>query len=388
MKKNHEIDRFILIDHADPQSIPAGGAECICLYEFANIAAREFIFPFSGISRVKEALRFRFRPLLGETAGDVSIVPFFVKNEKRSSAGCVFLLSGASDEDAGTLQNIQGAGRAIWPAPLVFAAEIEGSGVVAFTGSRYISTVWLDDWVPRFYSVCPIETGNVDQELEMAQSYAESQGAKGGKLFSADSSTLSGSDYTRFGRRTIAECPSYANLDLSDRGADLLEKRERMFATFARYGRYIAVTGVLLLAAALGAYMIQDSAVAGSAAATEEIYFRSFGERSKQPLNSARAKLYSSDPQRAAETSLIDVLRAFSFAWDEMGVPEDITIESMRYGPENTDITGTSSNNESIQKLRAVLESDGFSPKIDNIQRVPSGELRFNMSVTKGTRPQ
>ncbi len=97
MKKASEYNKFILLDELNRPKISAYSGSCILLHTFTNIAVQQFHFPFSGISRVKEALRIQFRPLLGDASQKVSIVPFFVKNEKRTSSGCVFLLFGENE---------------------------------------------------------------------------------------------------------------------------------------------------------------------------------------------------------------------------------------------------------------------------------------------------
>jgi hypothetical protein len=162
--------------------------------------------------------------------------------------------------------------------------------------------------------------------------------------------------------------------------------REKMSAALARTGKILAVSGALLLAVAGGVWYRHSSFLSAAVINAETVYFNSFGERSRQPLSSARAKVRSLGSTDGAETSLLDIVRSFSGAWAKLDASEDITIENLRYGSDNTDVMGTAQNNESIQKLRALLEDEGYSPRVDNIQRIPNGALRFNMSVTRGGR--
>jgi hypothetical protein len=86
------------------------------------------------------------------------------------------------------------------------------------------------------------------------------------------------------------------------------------------------------------------------------------------------------------DTSLYATLRSVSAAWEKLGVSSDVYIETMRYGSENTDITGTARSNESIQRLRQLLEAEGlFAPASGlSIGTIPGGDLRFNMNIPRG----
>ncbi len=385
MKKASEYNKFILLDELNRPKISAYSGSCILLHTFTNIAVQQFHFPFSGISRVKEALRIQFRPLLGDASQKVSIVPFFVKNEKRTSTGCVFLLFGESGLGDDLLS--QNEKIAIWPVALAFAGEVGGTGLIVYADESFITTLWVDNWTPKYHATSPSGKSSVEIEKDTAMKYIASQGAVATRFFTVKKDELSDDDFQRHGANTLAACPVYAALDLSNRGTNLLEMRERMSVALARFGKILAACAALFLILAGGVFYQHRSILSASAQNAETLYFNSFGERSRQPLSSARAKLRSLNSEEGADISLLEIMRSFSTAWGEFGASSDIMLEQLRYGSENTDVMGTADSNESIQKLRALLEEEGYSPRIDNIQRIPNGALRFNMSVTRGERP-
>ena len=382
MKKNPEYNKFILQGDTNRSKALSYSGNCILLHTFTNIAVQQFHFPFAGISRVKEALRIQFRPLLGDASQNVSIVPFFIKNEKRASSGCVFLLFGPNGLDDGALAQNEKA--TVWPVSLVFAAEVEGTGLIVYSDENYITTLWLENWVPRYHATSPCDKSDAEREKETALRYIASQGASVEHFFVADRSEISEDDIQRYGTKVLTACPAYAALDLSNRGTNLLEMREKISAALAKSGKILTASGLLFLIVAGGIYYQQRSILTTAPLNAETLYFNAFGERSRQPLSSARTKVRSMNTAEGADTSLLEIVRSFSSAWNQLGVSSDITIENLRYGSDNTDVTGTAESNESIQKLRALLEEEGYSPRVDNIQRIPNGALRFSMSVTRG----
>ncbi len=385
MKKTSESNQFILLDGSKGPENLAYSGNCILLYTFTNIAVQRFHFSFSGISRVKEALRIQFRPLLGDASQKISIVPFFVKNEKRTSSGCVFLMFGEQEKDDELLAQNENA--VIWPVALAFAGEIEGTGLITYVDEAFITTLWVENWTPRYYATSPSGKGDADLEKTTAMNYIVSQGATVERFFAVNKNELTGDDIQRYGSATLLACPAYAALDLSNRGTNLLEMREKLSGALERFGKILGACAALFLMVAGGVYYRQHSILSLSAVNAETLYFNAFGERSRQPLSSARAKVRALNAEERTEVSLLEILRSFSAAWSVFDTSGDITLETLRYGAENTDVMGTADNNESIQTLRARLEGEGYSPRVDNIQRIPNGSLRFNMSITRGERP-
>jgi hypothetical protein len=381
MKHSTGLHRFKLFDGNSLPQTALGGSR-VLLYPFRSVSVQGFSYPFSGVSRVRDALQIQFRPLLGEASERVSISPFLVSSEKRSSAGCVFLLF--RDEIDRAEACIGGDETwQVWPDILAFAGEVDGSGLIILTGGDAITTIWLDEWTPKLYKSVPSSESTEDEEERLAVQYISDLGKSVDKVFLIDRSDITDSDIQAYGSRTLSKCPAYEQLDLSSRGANLLERRERAVGALLGFVRLLAASGTIVLLIAAGVYLFNSSLAAASQGSMEGIYEASFGERSAQPLASVNEKLRSLSGQ-VAETSLYETLRSVSSVWDKIGVSGDVFIETLRYGAENTDIIGTARNNEAIQTLRQTIEEEGLSTRTDNVQTIPGGELRFNMNISRG----
>lgn len=384
MKKNYN-HKFILFDEKE-DSIPSFGEGGILLYPFRNMSAHSFSFPFSGISRVRDALMIQFRPLLGDGAGDVSVIPFFVNSEKKLSSGCVFTLFGG--EAARIEESTRGMEEEclVWPAPLAFAAEVDGNGIITWTDGDRVTAVWLDDWIPVYYKTADVSEGGAEHEAGLALAYALQMEHNVEKVFAIDKADLSDSYVHEAGLKTLSACPAYALLDLSDRGTNLLERREKLVTTLTGAGRLAVACGFILLLATGGVYIDHSSILKAEISSLEEVYSAAFNETSRQPLVSALSKIRTIGNSEV-DVSFNSVMRGISSAWDKLEASGDISIDTLRYGGENTDVSGAAKNNESIQRLRSALEAEGFTLRTDNMQvlQIPGGDmLRFsNLTISR-----
>ena len=382
MKKKTKSYRFFLLDENKPGKIVYGGSK-ILLHRFGNLSVHGFSFPFTGMSRVREALRIQFRPLLGEGYANVSIIPFFTGSEKKTSRGCVFLLFGNEAKQAEErAQGIAGDYN-VWPDILALAGEVAGDGLLIWSRGGFISTMWVHQWTPHYYRCAPADKNTPEEEERLATSYAAQQGVEVVNVFRLERDDVSDEEVQAFGMNTLALCPAYEHLDLSDKGTNLLEQREKVVLALTRASKAAVACGLVFLLLGAGVYAMHRSLLADATSSAESLYNASFEERSRQPLSSSFSKVRSlGAPQ--ADTSVHALLRNVTAAWEKMGEEARIRIDTLRYGSDNTDIMGTSENNESIQLLRSALEQEGYTPRVDNIQRIPSGELRFNISIPRG----
>ncbi|MDR1481646.1 MAG: hypothetical protein LBI74_03375 [Synergistaceae bacterium] len=383
MKPTTGSHKFKLYREGLPRAPLSGSG--ILLYPFRGISVQGFSYPFSGISQIREALRIRFRPLLGDASERVSIVPFLVSSEKKSSTGCVFLLFGEEIDTAETDIGVDAALQ-IWPDALAFAGEVDGTGLIIVTGEDFITTVWLDEWTPRFYKTVPAGESTEDAEEKLAVQYASGQGKEVEKVFSVNLAGVTDSDAQEYGSKTLARCPAYEQLDLSRRGASILEKRERIVGALSRAARFAAAVGAVVLLAAGGVYAYNSSVAGAANSDMEAIYSASFGETSSQPLRSINEKLRSLNGQEG-ETTLYDMLRGVSSVWDKIGTSADVYIETLRFGTENTNIIGTAKSNEAIRNLQRLIENEGLSARTDNINTISAGgDLRFSLNISRGNQ--
>jgi hypothetical protein len=358
------------------------GRDVIMLYPFRNLAVHEFTLPFYGVSKARDALKIRFRPLLGEGADDVIFIPFFTQTGKKSSSGALFLLH---EKDAAAAEKEVAAKSdqcLIWPSPLVFAGEVGPDGLIIWSGDECITSVWIKNWTPVLYRTVSQEGTTPEAEETAALEFIKNAGGEAPKTLLVDSDDVSFSDIQACGTRTVALCPAYGGLDLSGRGTNVQEEKERVFGIISKTAQAALIFGVTFLAALCGVYARQSAVLSAYGDNPSAVYEAAFGERSMQPAASALSKL------RAAETggrpdTISSLLTDISSLYEKSGVAGDITVETLRYGSDNTDITGTAKSNEAIRKFRESLEEIGYTPRTDSIQTVPGGNMRFNMNISK-----
>lgn len=379
LKNASKRTRFVsTCEHIDGDS--AYKDRMILARSFRKISVQAFEFPFTGVSRVREALKIKYRPLLGDASSAISIVPFFAESERRTSSGCVFLLPSEDEHSASSIAEC-----AVWPLPIVFASHINGTGSIVCRDDDIVSSLVLEDWIPKYYDVSESGGTELSDAESAAREIAEALGISGAESFAVDLASVSGEELQRAGERTLAGFAPYASLDLSNRGAEMLEQREKLSSSLLRFGRAVSIAGMLLSLICVIILLVQYRSEDRASSNASDIYTILFGERSSQPLGSARERLRSLSTGGSSDLSMLEVLRSLSSAWDKFGDDAKITIENMRFGTENTDIMGTSESNDLIQSLRSHLEGDGYTPRIDSIQQAPNGLLRFNISITRST---
>jgi len=358
----------------------------VLLYPFKNLAIREFTYPFHGTSKVRDALKIQYRPLLGESAQKVGFIPFFTKHDKKSSAGCLFMTNDEETAEAeGEALGIS-EGCVVWPAPMAFAGEVGQDGLIVWTNGDYVMSVWIKNWTPVLYRTVPGD--EAEDEATRAAQFIKEAGGVCENIFVVDSRDVSIDELQAHGARTIKQCPMYAALDLSTRGTNIQEERERLFDRISKTARAALILGVLGLICAGGLYAWQSSIALEARAATMSVYETAFGDRSMQPVASALTKLRSAHDQGDAPATLNGTLKDIYSVYNRIPNNTDILIESLRYGSGGADVIGTASGNEAIQRFRGMMEDLGYTARTDSIQTIPGGNMRFNMNISHGTAPQ
>lgn len=353
----------------------------VLLYPFKNLAIREFAYPFNGTSKVRDALKIQYRPLLGESVQNIGFIPFFTKHEKKSSAGCLFMTSDA--EAAEAEREAAGISRdcVVWPAPMAFAGEVGPDGLIVWTNGDCVISIGINNWAPFLYRA--VHGITLDDEATRTARLIKESGGVCESIFAVDSRDVSIDELQIYGKRAIKMCPMYAILDLSARGTNIQEERERLLDRITRTARAILVSGVLGLLLAGALYAWQSSVAFSARAATMSLYETAFGDHSMQPVASALTKLRMARDQGDAPLTLNKTLADIYSVYGRIPNSSDILIESLRYGSGKADIIGTATGNEVIQHFRGMLEEMGYAARTDNIQTVPGGNMRFNMNISQ-----
>ena len=352
----------------------------VLLYPFKNLAIREFSYPFHGTSKVRDALKIQYKPLLGENAQKVGFIPFFTKQDKKASSGCLFMTNDAETADAEEEALGISGGCVVWPAPMAFAGEVGPDGLITWTNGECVISVWIKNWTPVLYRT--VQGAAAEDVTARTVEFIKEAGGVCENIFTADSRDMSVDELQAYGAQTIKQYPMYAAMDLSTRGTDIQEERERLFDMISKTARAALVSGVLGLLCAGGLYAWQSSIALAARASTMSVYETAFGERSMQPVASAMTKLRSAGDQGGPQATLNVTLKDIYSVYNMIPNNTDILIETLRYGSGGADIIGTASGNEIIQRFRGMMDELGYSARTDNIQTIPGGNMRFNMNIS------
>jgi hypothetical protein len=379
MKEKAGSHRFIT---SGSVSGKLSGPDVVILYPFRNLAAHEFTLPFYGISKARDALKIRFRPLLGEGTDDVAFIPFFTQIGKKSSSGALFLLH---EKDAAIAEHeIASISEQclVWPTPLAFVGEAGPDGLIVWSGDECVTSVWIKNWTPVLYRTVSSEGTTPEAEEAAALEFIKKAGGSVSKTLLVDSNDVSFSDIQACGARTVASCPAYGSLDLSGRGTNVREEKERVYGVISKIARAAAVFGAAFLIALCGIYRGQSAVLSAYGDNPSAVYEAVFEERSMQPVASALSKLRAAESGGTPDTAS-SLLTDISSLYEKSGISGNITLETLRYGSDGSDIMGTAKNNEAIQNFREALEEIGYTPRTDSIQSIPGGNMRFNMNILK-----
>ena len=342
-----------------------------------------FSFPFGRRGSLREAIKFTFRPVLGALAEKLSMVPQITFQRSDLTRGAAWFVSKEEIEEC---EERFGKDIILLPAPAAFAAEMEGGGIAVWSSPSSSCAIWFDEGsVPRFYKYMPSSEGNAEELGEWMRRYASAEGADmppgSVRIFSEGSMTQEA--LCRAAAASFAASPSLSRLDLSKKGAAAAERCDVFSSACFAVLKSAAAAGVLFLVLSLVLLLQNGRLHASLEEAPRGICGAVLGTNEGNPLayTAKRLSMLSGGYSRSSlERTLADLAAAF----EELPDKKAVRIDSLRYGLERTEIEGTASKTEDIQKLRDALGRKGFSAKTGGVQQIPGGGMRFTLALSAG----
>lgn len=332
---------------------------------------------------MREAIKFTFRPVLGALAEKLSMVPQITFQRSDLTRGAAWFVSKEEIEEC---EERFGKDIILLPAPAAFAAEMEGGGISVWSSPSSSCAIWFDEGsVPRFYKYMPSSEGNAEELGEWMRRYASAEGADmppgSVRIFSEGSMTQEA--LCRAAAASFAASPSLSRLDLSKKGAAAAERCDVFSSACFAVLKSAAAAGVLFLVLSLVLLLQNGRLHASLEEAPRGICGAVLGTNEGNPLayTAKRLSMLSGGYSRSSlERTLADLAAAF----EELPDKKAVRIDSLRYGLERTEIEGTASKTEDIQKLRDALGRKGFSAKTGGVQQIPGGGMRFTLALSAG----
>lgn len=358
------------------------GQEVIVLVPFKTLVVLPFAYPFTAAMQIREVLRLKARALLGDRVADLFLVPLVIDKKGKNSRGAAFLLT--STESGEMEKPVSGERKIFWPVPLAFASEINGSGLIIWGDQQQLCSLWIEDWIPQLYRWIPRSEGDIDSERQLFESYAKSTGGSLDQLLIREESDSGKEDLQGIANNTLADCPYYRGLDLSSKGADIVEQRERILGGMMRMVRALTAAGFLFAIISAGLWAQRISLADSVSEASGVVYEAAFGEKSSDPMRASREKL-SSVRQEGEGHDFSSLLTTVLSPWTALP-SGDLRLDSLRYSSEKTELQGTAKNTSSIQQLREAIGKNKFDVKAGDILQIPGGGFRFSLSIQEAKR--
>lgn len=351
----------------------------VVLYPFRTLSVQPFQLPFTHAAQVRDALRLRFRPLLGPSGGE--ILPTIVSREARSCEGLAWVISRGELDSLEELLGTRGSVRVI-PLPLVFAPSGEEGISILGDESQVLGMAWRDGR-PVAYRWWPRSRRSPEEAVQDMALSAEVKADDVRILDLAGDREAALAGLTSGARHLLTSPGAFRDLDLSCRGIDTAVKADRVLGAFRRMTMLVLLFGALSAALA-GASILEKNhfseAVDARAAA---LYRETFPDSGivRDPLSQARAKLRQRQVgDSEQEVTLFAVLGTLGQAWEGEEL-QGVSLETLRYNPEGTDLTGTAGDVAEIDLLQQRFGGSGFISNLGDIQQIGSGRLRFKLSL-------
>lgn len=353
---------------------------------FRTTAVYPFSFPFGRKVNLKNAIALNFKPLLGERESSVSMIPQITDQRPNLTRGAAWFTSKDEIEE----YEARLGGKALFmPAPMAFAAEVDGTGLIVWHENGGSAALWLEEYTPQLYRYVSDGEESPEGLAQWMRAYASSTG---GEIAPESVRIFEGGEISREELQKAAEAsmeasPCAARLDFSNSGATLAEQYESFFNGAFHALKLLSAAGLffLILASVL---LAQNLYMRGSfAAAPGEIYRLATGDESRSPLSSITRELRALSGG-GVQLTLEGVLINIASAWEELPSASGVKLDAIRYGRERTEVEGNAPKTENIQQLRDVLSKNGFEVRLGDVQQIPGGGMRFSLYLTEGGRRQ
>lgn len=356
---------------------PAVGESCVLLLPLRTLVSYPFTLPFGRKGRMREALSLKFRPVLGDREELLSLVPQVTNQTSNSTDGIAWFVSKGEIEE---WETEYGKDFIFWPAPLAFMPDDGKSSLVLCEDESGVCAVWFDGGAPLLYRWMPKAPGAAESMSEQIYSYANSLGRPIESETAVNLDNISLAELNSAASSSRLSERGLDTLNLSTKGADNAKELEKFLSAGFKTVKILSVLGVIFLLMSLllliGTYSNRDA----FDEAPLQVYKTAFGTDSRNPLRAALRELKLVTGE-GAQMTFEQALTNFSAAWKAANPSSAITMDSIRYGAEHTEIQGLADSTSSIESLRNALSKNGFAAKLGDVQQVPGSGLRFSITL-------
>ena len=363
-----------------PTRVPSDGA--LILFPFRTASAHPFSFPFRSAADIRNALSFRFKPLLsGEE--EVEVIPLVSGRTKTGSEGtalCVWEGEIPEEEPGFPVRN-----NVVLPLPLALAGAVQGEGGAVYRDDTVCASALFHGGLPVFIRcrASSPEDGGIEAEVRRVTEWATSMGHE----LAPESVWRSSNEEALFesARETATRYPKLLEFNISRPALAASLARERTARILLKTLGWAAAAGILLSVIQWTSLFQLRSSIQRYTDEGIALYQEVFGrnDRVVDPLSQAKGKLAELKNGGKSESSLSSLLSHLGNTWlDGAKRRKDFPVlEQMHYTGDMADFTGTAEKMESIEALRTTADENGYRAVLGDIQQIPGGGLRFTLTL-------
>ena len=364
----------------------------ITLVPMKSLSLEDFAFPFSGNTKIREALRLQVMPY--SAAGKLELFPVVINKSGRSVNGLVWYVSPEELNLPSFSYESDGTNK-IWPAPLPFISrlkEYNGTGITAYIDEENICSILWQNNKPVLYRWRKV-TGDDSESKEIAwyDNYCKTREIERGGNFiinvagdNDEDDEESNKEFREMISESLKICPWINNINLSRSVLEGAIDLERNIKFMTRAAIWLLVLGIAAISASYLRWNQLQGQVQELRTRGEKIYRENFDPshtgRISNPVTLARDKIDSLTNTGQVAHPLEEVLADIGEIFTQTQ-SMDITLDIIRYNSEGIDCTGTAPDMTTVLNFRKAWEGRARLAQVDNTQFVSGIGFRFDMRV-------
>ena len=341
-------------------------AEAVCLRTAVLVP---FSLPVRDRAEVNNALRLKYRSLCGQENALLSVTQIF-SSGKAGTEGISWFISSAEAKENDALY----PGRVIIPAPLAFVPESDESVAVVCKRGNEACGILYSDRKPLIYRYTEEEP---EALAEWLSSYAAGIKQEEVSAEIYDMEKITRTELEAAIKKSSELLPGLALLNFSDHAINDVQKRENLMKLSSAMLSRLMAAGLIFAALSCGLFVYAENTGASAEGAPENIYRTIFGKSTASPVSSLNREFR----RLSGGSGAVDFPGILSGIAESWAKDSSMTIDTMRYGKERTELNGSAKKTADVQSFREALEKHGFKAETGAIEQSGS-KVRFTIFIT------
>lgn len=346
---------------------------------FRMLSVSNFKFPFSSVTRIREALR--LQTISYSSADTIQIFPTPTTKSSKGSAGFTCFLPDAELSTVEAVPNVVAAQTVLIPAPFCLVSAVEGNGVTIWADEENICSALWEAGQPLLYRWRARKSdADIERESDWLRKYCAAKEREECKIFVLD--VKEGTEnILEIIKKSFADFAWLKEINLSRSAINSALVLEKFVRGISKAAFWLALVGVIFAFGNWVNYETSLKTVNDVRARIENLYREAFDKTGNivDPVSQARARINAVRGTGNRGKSLGNVLADLGVPWKVGSM--DVSVDSMRYNPDGADLTASAVDMTTIQSFRTSLVELVGTVQLGDVQQIPGGGFRFNLSL-------